>query len=174
MFKKKLLVMGISLIATLSLAASDPFLDDPFGDDIFKEMMHMQQNMDRAFERMHSRMLQRSSRAISPVTSYRVEEPMQFTDVNGSYELHTNIPQNRENQIEIKAENGLLQLTAKIIKKSETKTDNTFSSSSSMQVYQHTIPLPKDADQNSIKTKYDNKKLVIVVSKSKKSSSKSK
>lgn len=45
------------------------------------------------------------------------------------------------------------------------KTANSFSSSSSMRMYQQRMPLPKDADEESLKAEYKNKKLVISINK---------
>ena len=172
MLNKKLSLLVFPLVATLSLQANDPFNDpffqDPFGDDIFQEMMHMQQNMDKMFNRMNQRMQQRSSRLISPLGTYKIAQQSQFIDKGKSYEFITNIPENKENQIDITAKDGVMSITAKIIEKKENKTANTYSTSSSMRMYQQSIPLPQDADEGSISAEYKNKKLVISVKKSNK------
>ncbi len=159
----------LPLVATISLHANDPFFDDPFGDDIFKEMMQMQQNMDKMFNRMQKRIQQRSANVISPLGTYKIAKQEQFVDKGDHYEYVTNIPENKENQIDINAKDGVMSITAKIIEKHENKTANSYSSSSSMRMYQQSIPLPSDADEGSMSAAYKDKKLVISVKKSKKS-----
>jgi HSP20 family molecular chaperone IbpA len=171
MLNKKLSLLVLPLVATLSLQANDPFNDpffqDPFGDDIFKEMMQMQQNMDKMFNRMHQRMQQRTSRQIAPMGTYKIQQQSQFVDKGDHYEFVTTIPESKENQIDINTQNGVMSITAKIIQKHETKTANGYSSSSSMQMYQQSMPLPQDADEATINMGYVDGKLVVSVKKKK-------
>ena len=165
MLNKKLSFFVLPFVATLSLHANDPFFQDPFGDDIFKEMMQMQQNMDKMFNRMHTRIQQRSRSQIAPLGTYRVQEQSQFVDKDDIYKFVTTIPESKENQIDVNTENGIISITAKIIQKQENKTVNGYSSSSSMRMYQQSIPLPVDADQSTINMGYVDGKLVISVKK---------
>ncbi|MBA1421556.1 MAG: Hsp20/alpha crystallin family protein [Epsilonproteobacteria bacterium] len=171
MLNKKLSFLVLPFVATLSLQANDPlndpFFQDPFGDDIFKEMMQMQHNMDKMFERMHSRIQQRTSNQIAPMGTYKIQQPSQFVDKNDHYEFVTTIPESKENQIDIHTENGLMAITAKIIQKQEQKTANSYSTSSSMRMYQQSIPLPNDADESTINMGYVDGMLVISVNKKK-------
>lgn len=171
MFNKKLSLVVLPLVAVFSLHASDPmndpFFQDPFGDDIFKEMMKMHQNMDKMFEKMQNRMQQRSSGLINPLGTYKIANQGQFEDKGSQYEFVTNIPENKENHIEVNAKDGVLSITAKIIEKQENKSANSFSSSSSMRMYQQSMPLPNDADEGSVKAKYIKGKLVITLDKKK-------
>ncbi len=165
MLNKKLSLLVLPLIATLSLQANDPFFNDPFGDDIFKEMMQMQKEMDKMFNQMHQRMQQRTSKLVSPLGTYKIANQQNFIDKGEHYEYVTNIPENKENQIDINTKDGIMSITAKIIEKQENKTANSYSSSSSMRMYQQSIPLPSDADEGSMSAEYKNKKLVITVKK---------
>ena len=167
MLNNKLTLLVLPLVATLSLQANDPFMQDPFGDDIFKEMMQMQQNMDKMFNRMHQKIQQRSSNLVTPLEHYKIAQQTQFTDKGNHYEYITNIPENKENQIDINAKNGVMAITAKIIEKQENKTANSYSSSSSMRMYQQSIPLPQDTDEGTLSAAYKNNKLVISVKKRK-------
>ena len=167
MLNKKISFLVLPFVATLSLHANDPFFDDPFGDDIFKEMMQMQQNMDKMFNRMQNRIQQRSANVVSPLGTYKIAKQEQFVDKGDHYEYVTNIPENKENQIDINAKDGVMSITANIIEKHENKTANSYSSSSSMRMYQQSIPLPSDADEGSMSAEYKDKKLVISVKKSK-------
>ena len=169
MLNKKLSLLILPFVATLSLQANDPFFNDPFGDDIFKEMMQMQQNMDKMFNRMNQRMQQRSTRLVSPLGTYKLASTHQFMDKGDHYELETTIPENKENQIDITINKGLLSISAKIIEKHENKTANGYSSSSSMRMYQQSMAVPSDADENSVSATYKNKKLVISIDKKKNS-----
>jgi len=167
MLNKKLSLLVLHFVATLSLQANDPFMQDPFGDDIFEEMMQMHQNMDTMFQRMHNRMQQRSSKQIAPIGTYKIQQPSQFVDKGEHYEFITTIPESKENQIDINTQNGVMSITAKIIQKHETKTANGYSSSSSMQMYQQSMPLPEDADEATINMAYIDGKLVVSVKKKK-------
>ncbi len=171
MFTKKLSLLVLPLITTLSLQASDsfnaPFFQDPFGDNIFKEMMQMQKNMDKMFERMHHRMQQRSSGTVSPLGTYKVAIQNQLVDKGDHYELITNIPESKENHIDINTQNGMLSITAKIIREEENKTAGMVRKSSSVQMYQQALSLPNDVDASTLKAAYENGKLVINIDKKK-------
>ncbi len=161
----------LPLVATFSLHANDPFNDpffnDPFGDDIFKEMMQMQQNMDKMFERMNKRIQQRSSGLVSPLGTYKMAAQNQLADKGDHYELVTNIPQSKENHIDIKTENGVMSITAKIVQEQENKTANSVSQSRSVRMYQQSMTLPNNADEGAITTAYKNGKLVVSIAKKK-------
>jgi len=169
MLRKKLSLFVLPLVATLSLQAQDPFNDpffnDPFGDDIFKEMLQMQKEMDQMFSRMQHRRQQRSSGLLSPLGTYKMAVQNQFVDKGDHYELMTNIPESKENHININTDNGVMSVSAKIVKEKENKNNNMVSTSRSVRMYQQSTPLPNDADENSIKASYKNGKLVITVSK---------
>ncbi|PHS32894.1 MAG: hypothetical protein COA92_05995 [Sulfurovum sp.] len=156
MFRKKLSLIILPLVSTFSLQANDPF-----ENNIFKEMMQMQKEMDQVFNRMQ----QHSSKLLIPLSGSKINQTQEFVDKGKYYEFITNIPENKENKININAKNSMMSITAKIIEKHENKTANSFSSSSSMQMYQKSIPLPKDADEGSLKAEYKNKKLVIYLNK---------
>jgi len=161
--------LALPLIATLSLSAAnpfdDPFFSDPFGDDIFKEMLQMQKEMDKMFQRMHERRVQRSSGLVSPLGTYKMAVRNQFTDKGDHYELITNIPESKENHIEINTERGIMSITAKIVREEEQKQNGMISRSSSVRVYQQSMNIPADADDSSISTAYKNNKLVVSIKK---------
>lgn len=171
MQNNKISFLLLPLLATFSLHANDPFNDpffqDPFGDNIFKEMMQMQKDMDKMFERMHNRMQQRSTKQISPLGTYVIKDQRHFVDKGEHYEFVSNIPESKENEIDIHTQNGVMSITAKIIQKKESKSKNTYSSSSSMKMYQQSMPLPSDADENSINMAYKDGRLVVTVKKDK-------
>lgn len=171
MLVKKLSLLALPMITTLSLQAADsfndPFFQDPFGDDIFKEMMQMQTNMDKMFDRMHQRMQQRSAGTISPLGTYNMTVQSQFIDKGNHYKLITNIPESKENHIDINTANGMMSITAKIIRKEEKEAAGMVSRSSTVRMYQQAISIPNDADEATIKTAYKNRKLVISIDKKK-------
>jgi len=171
MLKKKLLLLTLPVVTALSLQASDPFNDpffnDPFGDDIFKEMMQMQKEMDKMFERMHQRMNQRSSGLVSPLGTYRMAVQNQLVDKGDHYELVTNIPESKENHIDINTANGMMSITAKIVQEKEQKSQYGISQSRSVRMYQQSTSLPVDADESSIKTAYKDGKLIVTIGKKK-------
>lgn len=168
---KKLSLLALPLVATLSLQAAnpfnDPFFNDPFGDDIFKEMRQMQKDMDKMFDRMQERRQQRSSGLVSPLGTYRMSAKNQFVDKGDLYELLTNIPESKESHIDINTADHVMSITAKVIHKQEHKTGAMISRSSSVRIYQQSIVLPHDAEVESMKTAYKNGKLTITVRKKK-------
>jgi len=171
MLSKKLSLLALPLVAAISLQAgnpfNDPFFNDPFGDGIFKEMMQMQKDMDKMFQRMQERRLQRSSNLISPLGTYKMAVNSQFVDKGNHYELMTNIPESKENHINIDTADGRMSITAKIVHNEEKKSNGMLSKSSSVRMYQQAVNIPTDADEDSIKTEYKNGKLVIYMNKKK-------
>jgi len=165
MFRKNITVLVLSLATAASLHASDPFMNDPFGDDIFSEMMQMQKNMDRMFERMHQRMQQRSQAMISPIGTYKVATQSQFVDKGDHYEIRTDIPESKENTVHVSVENRILTIDAKVVKKEETKRAGMVSYQSVMSMYQRSLPLPMDADESSMKNAYKDGFLTITFKK---------
>lgn len=175
MLGKKLSLLALPLVAAVSLQAQhplmndpfkDPFFQDPFGDDIFKEMMQMQRQMDEMFSRMQQRINQRSARLVHPsMGMYRLSAQGQFVDKGDHYELVTNIPESKENKIDIRTQNGMLTLSAKIVHEEEQKTNGMVSVSKSVQSYQQTTSLPTDADEGKISSTFKNGRLVITVGK---------
>ena len=169
MLIKKLSLLALPLVVTISLQAAnpfnDPFYNDPFGDKIFKEMIQMQKDMDKMFKRMQERRQQRSSGLVSPLGTYRMATQNKFVNKGNFYELVTNIPESKENHIDINTANDVIFITAKIIHKQEYKTGSMFNSSSSVRLYQQSTLLPSDVEVSSIKTAYKNGKLTITIAK---------
>jgi HSP20 family protein len=172
MFRKKISLLVLPFIAMASLYANDPFFNDPFGDEIFKEMQEMQKEMDKIFERMQERMEQRTKlwnyptrQTFLPVNRTRTESL--FEDKGTHYEYNTQIPENPDNQIDISINNGVLHFKATVdtVKKSD---------NANMQMQQHYVSmiqrsetLPKDADPRSLKSEYKDGKLVLTLQKMK-------
>jgi len=169
MLIKKLSLLALPLMATFSLQAAnsfnDPFFQDPFGDNIFKEMLQMQRDMDKIFDRMQQRRQQRSSGLVNPLGVYKMATQNQFIDKGDFYELLTNIPESKESHIDINTAKHVMSITAKIIHKQEHKTGNMHSRSSSVRMYQQSTSLPNNVDEGSIKTAYKNGKLIITIDK---------
>lgn len=166
MLNKKSLLYILPLMATFTLHASDP-MSDPFGNDMFKEMMQMQQNMDKIFSKMRDRLGQPSSQSIHPLGSYNVTHANSFIDKNNHYELMTTIPESKENKIDINIKDGIMTIVAKIVKSNKNQTSNSYSSYSSTRMYQQSISIPQDADENSLKVEYKNNKLLVSLEKKK-------
>jgi HSP20 family molecular chaperone IbpA len=169
MFRKKLLFLALPLAASLSLHAAnpldDPFFNDPFGDNIFKEMMQMQKDMDKMFERMQRRMNQRSAGLVSPLGTYKMVIQNQIVDKGDHYELLTTVPESKENHITVNTANGMMQVTAKIVEEKEQKSQYGVRQSRAVRMYQQSTSLPADADDASIQTFYRDGKLVISIGK---------
>jgi HSP20 family molecular chaperone IbpA len=170
MITKKLSLLALPLVAAVSLQAqnpfNDPFFSDPFGDDIFKEMMQMQRQMDEMFKRMEQRMNQRSVRLVHPsMGMYKLSAQSDFIDKGDHYEMVTNIPESKENHIDIRTQNGMITISAKIVHEEEQKTNGMVSTSKSIQSFQQSTSLPADADEGNIKSEFKNGRLVITIGK---------
>jgi len=176
MLKKKLSLLALPLVAAVSLQAqaplndpfNDPFFQDPFGDDIFKEMIQMQRQMDEMFRRMQQRINQRSVRLVHPsMGMYKLSAQSDFVNKGDHYEMVTNIPESKENHIDIRTENGMLTISAKIVHEEQQKTNGMISTSRSIQSFQQSTSLPADADPSAIKSEFKNGRLVITIGKKK-------
>jgi HSP20 family protein len=172
MFRKKISLLVLPFMAMVSLQANDPFFNDPFGDDIFKEMYEMQKEMDKIFERMQERMDQRTKLWNYPtrqtfIPGNRTRTESLFEDKGSHYEYNTQIPESPDNQIDISINNGVLHFKATV--DTVKRTDNT-----NMKMQQHYVSmiqrsetLPKDADPRSLKSEYKNGKLILILQKKK-------
>ncbi len=172
MFSKKISYFVLPFIVMSSLQANDPFFDDPFGDDIFKEMYQMQKDMDKIFERMQERMEQRTKLWNYPtrqslIPNNRMVKQSVLEDKGTYYEYNTQIPEGKNNQIDISIEDGILHFKATIdtVKKTDKPT---------MKMQQHYVSmiqrsetLPQDADPSSLKSEYKNGVLVLTLQKKK-------
>jgi len=114
---------------------------------------------------MEQRMHQRSTRLVSPLGTYKLATQSQFVDKGDHYELLTNIPQSKENHIDIRTENGMLSISAKIVHEEEKKGNGMISTSRSVQMYQQSTNIPADADESGIQSSFKDGKLVIVIPK---------
>ncbi|MCF6206421.1 MAG: Hsp20/alpha crystallin family protein [Sulfurovum sp.] len=174
MLKKKWLLPVLPLVAAVSLHAqhpfndpfSDPFFQDPFGDDIFKEMIQMQRQMDEMFRRMQERINQRTARLVHPsMGMYKLAAQSDFVDKGDHYEMVTNIPESKENHINIQTQNSMLTISAKIVHEEQQKTNGMVSTSKSIQSFQQSTSLPADANEGKIKSEFRNGRLVIIIPK---------
>ena len=137
MFRKKISLLVLPFLAMVPLQANDPFFDDPFGDDIFKEMYQMQKEMDKVFERMQERMDQRTKLWNYPtrqtfIPGHRVRTASLFEDKGTHYEYNTQIPDGPDNQIDISINDGVLHFKARVDTSKKTKNSN-------MQMQQHSV-----------------------------------
>jgi len=172
MFKKKISLLVLPFMAMVSLQASDPFFDDPFGDDIFKEMVEMQKEMDKIFERMQERMEQRTKlwnyptrQTFIPGNSTRTDSL--FQDKGTHYEYDTQIPEGPNNQVDISIENGVIHFKATVDTVKKNKEPNMQMQQHYVSMVQRSEPLPKGADPRSLKSEYKNGKLILTFQKKK-------
>ncbi|WP_415408277.1 Hsp20 family protein [Sulfurovum sp. CS9] len=104
----------------------------------------MQRNMDKMFDRMQQRRLQRSSGLVSPSGTYKMAVQNQLADKGDHYELATNIPESKENYIEINTADRVMSITAKIVQEQKKKSQYGVSQSRSVRMYQQSMTLPND------------------------------
>ena len=172
MFTKKISFLILPFITMVSLQANDPFFNDPFGDDIFKEMYQMQKEMDKVFERMHERMNQRTKLWNYPtkqtfMPGNRVRTASLLEDKGTHYEYHTQIPENQNNQIDISIKDGVLHLKATVDTVKKSNEPNMKMQQHYVSMIQRSETLPQDADPRSLKSEYKNGLLVLTLQKKK-------
>jgi HSP20 family molecular chaperone IbpA len=115
---------------------------------------------------MEQRMQQRSARLVHPsMGMYKLSAQSDFTDKGDHYEMVTNIPESKENHIDIRTRNGMISISAKIVHEEQQKTNGMISTSKSIQSYQQSTSLPSDADEGKIKSEFKDGRLVIVIPK---------
>lgn len=172
MFSKNISLFVLPFMAMVSLQANDPIFDDPFGDDIFKEMYQMQKDMDKIFERMNERMEQRTKLWNYPTRQSLV--PNNYLSRNGLledkgtyYEYNTQIPEGKNNQIDISIEDGILHFKATIDTVKKTDNPNMKMQQHYVSMMQRSEMLPQDADPTSLKSEYKNGVLVLTLEKKK-------
>ena len=172
MFRKQITLLILPFIAMVSLQAKDPFFDDPFGDDIFKEMKEMQKEMDKIFERMQERMDQRSKLWNYPtrqtfIPANRTRTESLFVDKGTHYEYNTQIPEGPDNQIDISINEGVLHFKATVDTVKKSKDSNMQMQQRYVSMIQRSETLPKDADPRSLKSEYKNGQLILTLQKKK-------
>jgi HSP20 family molecular chaperone IbpA len=172
MFRKKIALLVLPFMAIVSLHANDPFFDDPFGDDIFKEMYQMQKEMDKIFERMQERMDQRTKLWNYPtrqtfIPDNRIKTQSLLVDKGTHYEYNTQIPESPDNQIDISIHNGVLHFKATVDTVKKTNNANGQMQQHYVSMIQRSETLPTDADPKSLKSEYQNGQLVLTFDKMK-------
>lgn len=170
MFSKKIALFVLPFMTMASLQANDPFFNDPFGDDIFKEMYQMQKEMDKVFERMQERMDQRTKLWNYPtrqtfIPGNRMRTASLLEDKGTYYEYNTQIPENQNNQIDISINNGVLHLKATVDSVKKTNEPNMKMQQHYVSMIQRSETLPQDADARSLKSEYKNGLLVLTLQK---------
>ena len=96
---------------------------------------------------------------------YKLSAQSEFVDKGDHYEMVTNIPESKENHIDIRTQNGMISISAKIVHEEEQKTNGMISTSKSIQSFQQSTSLPSDADEGNIKSEFKNGRLIIVIPK---------
>lgn len=172
MLKNKISFLLLPILGAMTLQASDPFFDDPFGDDLFKEMYEMQKEMDRVFERMHQRMEKRSQQLSQPnmqfhIPSMNPSNKSIFIDKGTHYLYNTGVEANKENEINLSVKDGILTFRAKVTHSSKTQQQGIESQQSYTSVMQRSQSLPTDADAHSVKMDEEKGMIVVTIEKKK-------
>lgn len=172
MFKNKIIFLLVPLFGALTLQAKDPFFDDPFGDDLFKEMYEMQKEMDKVFERMHQRMQIRSQQLNQPNMQFHLpslapSNESIFIDKGTHYLYNTGVEANKENEINLSVKDGILTFRAKVTHSSQTMQQGMAAQQTYTSVIQRSQALPEDADAQSMKMEEENGMIVVTVQKKK-------
>jgi HSP20 family molecular chaperone IbpA len=164
MLRKSVLASLIPLVLFSSAMADESLFADVFGDDIFKEMVQMQKQMDQMFAHMHQRIEHNQANGMGAnqhVGEYQMMVQNQLRDQGDHYELMTNIPESKDNRIDLQLSNGLLSIRAEIVQEENQSNRHI----KSVRIYQQSISTPQDIDSKEIKTFYKDKKLVVSIAK---------
>lgn len=172
MLKNKISLLLLPVVSAVALQANDPFFDDPFGDDLFKEMYEMQKEMDRVFERMHQRMEKRSQQLNQPNMQFHMpsmtpSNGSMFIDKGTHYLYNTGVEADKENEINLSVRDGVLTFRAKVTHRSQTQKQGVQSQQSYTSVMQRSQTLPEDADTQSIKMEEEKGMIVVKIRKKK-------
>jgi len=172
MLKNKISFLLLPILGAVTLQANDPFFDDPFGDDLFKEMYEMQKEMDKVFERMHQRMQMRSQQLNQPnmqfhIPSMNPSNESIFVDKGTHYLYNTGVEANKENEINLSVRDGILTFRAKVTHRSKTQQQGVQSQQSYTSVMQRSQSLPADADAHSVKMDEEKGMIVVTIEKKK-------
>lgn len=172
MFKNKMTLLLLPILSGVTLQANDPFFDDPYGDDLFKEMYEMQKEMDKVFERMHQRMQMRSQQLSQPnmqfhIPSLNPSNESIFIDKGIHYLYNTGVEANKENEINLSVKDGILTFRAKVTHSSQTRQQGMAAQQSYTSVIQRSQTLPEDADAQSVKMEEEKGMIVVTVQKKK-------
>ncbi|MFT7824258.1 MAG: Hsp20/alpha crystallin family protein [Sulfurimonas sp.] len=172
MFKKKITFLLVPILSALTLHAAEPFMNDPFGDDIFKEMLEMQKEMDKVFERMHQRMQERTKQLNQPNVQFYMPGAIgtkgeMFVDKGACYEYDTGVEANKENEINLSVRDNILTFKAKVTKQSSEAKQGMQSQQSYTSVLQRSRTLPRDADASTVKMQEKEGKIVVTIRKKK-------
>ena len=170
MIKNKITFLLLPLLSAVTLQANDPVIDDPFGDDLFKEMYEMQKEMDKVFERMNQRMQMRSQQLSQPNMQYHMpsmtpSNENMFIDKGTHYLYNTGVEANKDNEINLSVRDGQLTFRAKVTHTSTTQQQGMQSQQSYTSVMQRSQTLPEDADEHSIKMEEENGMIVVTIQK---------
>ncbi|OYY30324.1 MAG: hypothetical protein B7X69_09280 [Sulfurovum sp. 39-42-12] len=156
MFGQKLSFLLLPLMLGGTLQANDPF-----GDDIFREMYQMQKEMDKLFERMHQRAQDRTQHFSNTPHASLSGTSALLEDKGGYYEYNTQIKENQDSQISVTIENGILHMKVSTdSSKKENQTQEHFVS-----MIQRSQSLPSDADAGTLKSEFKNGFLIITLQK---------
>jgi len=167
MLSKKFSLVVLALMSSVTLQANNSLFSNNFQDDIFQDMINMQKQMDYIFNRVNQRVQSHNNiiKLHQPTRANRVTNMNSFIDRGDKYEIQTDIPESKENKIDINAKDGILSIDATVTKVEEMRSANSISHSRYTQSYSENIALPKDADISTTKIEYQNKKLVITIDK---------
>lgn len=175
MLRKKLTFVLVPIVSAMTLHGADPLMNDPFGDDIFKEMYEMQKEMDKVFERMHQRMQMRHRQFNQPNVQFYTPSSLSsgsmFIDKGDHYEYDTGIKADQNNEINLAVHNGVLTFKAKVTETSNMNEQGMHAQRSYTSVVQRSQSLPEDADPNSVKMEAKEGIITVMIQKKKPSSS---
>ena len=178
MFKK---VITTALLATLPMVAlnadnnqsqkgfmSNPFKNDPF----FKDFERIQADMDKLMQSFQSRaMMSMPKMSLSSPFSSGFSTNIK-TDVNDKgdyYEVIADLPGMEKAEINVKAEEGMLSISAKSEVKKEKKEENKIIQQERfIGAFHRAMSLPNDADEGKMSSHYEKGVLTIKIPKKKK------
>jgi len=132
----------------------------------FKEFQKMQEEMNRVFGSFNAQ-FQNDPDFDRFFQNFSVSPAMDLKDAGDKYIVTVEIPGSKKNSIKVDVKNHILKVSAKTETIKDKKSSKFIQKERYIGSFEREITLPSDADESSLKTKYDNGILTITIAKKK-------
>jgi len=130
----------------------------------FKEFQKMQEEMNRVFGSFNAR-FQNDPDFDRFFQDFSISPALDMRDAGDKYIITVNIPGSQKNNIKVTVKNHILNISAKTEKISDKKSSKFLQKERFVGTFEREVTLPSDADENTLKTKYNNGILTITIAK---------
>ncbi len=131
----------------------------------FEEMQKIQQEMDKMFQSLQQRMMQDDAFKKFDMSLSSSKPAMDIEDLGKQYRVRLNIPGVDYKNIKITVKDRELIVKAKTEQEKKEEKGNFVKQERFVGSYERVIPLPKDADEDKLKSTYKDGVLEILIDK---------